>query len=106
MDENIDTVPLAPRADVIGVCGMGVQFRRQAELLRYYRKLGHFVVAGGSYASLLPELYAALADAEIAGEAEYVWKRFCRDFERGGPLALYRKTGSRAHCDQRAHLFV
>ena len=35
VDENIETVPLAPEADLIGVCGMGVQFARQAELLRF-----------------------------------------------------------------------
>ncbi len=28
VDENIETVPLAPRADVIGVCGMAAQFER------------------------------------------------------------------------------
>ena len=33
VDENIETVPLAPRADVVGVCGMAAQFERQAELL-------------------------------------------------------------------------
>jgi len=54
IDENIEPVPLQPLADIIGVCGMGVQFKRQTELLNYYRKRGYFVVAGGSYASLCP----------------------------------------------------
>ncbi|HSC95818.1 MAG TPA: radical SAM protein [Burkholderiales bacterium] len=93
VDENIEPVPRAPRADIVGVCGMGVQHARQAELLAYYRKRGYFVVAGGSYASLCPERYAELADAVIAGEAEYVWPRFCADFEGGAPQALYRETG-------------
>jgi radical SAM superfamily enzyme YgiQ (UPF0313 family) len=93
VDENIEPVPRQPRADIIGVCGMGVQHARQAELLAYYRKRGYFVVAGGSYASLCPERYAALADAVIAGESEYIWPRFCADFERGAPQALYRETG-------------
>jgi radical SAM superfamily enzyme YgiQ (UPF0313 family) len=93
VDENIEAVPRAPRADIVGVCGMGVQHARQAELLAYYRKRGYFVVAGGSYASLCPERYAPLADAVIAGEAEYVWPRFCSDYEGGTPRALYRETG-------------
>ena len=38
IDENIEPVPLQPLADIIGVCGMGVQFKRQTELLYYYRK--------------------------------------------------------------------
>ncbi|HEX8012093.1 MAG TPA: radical SAM protein [Casimicrobiaceae bacterium] len=94
VDENIESVPLAPRADLVGVCGMGVQFRRQSELLAYYRGKGYFTVAGGSYASLCPEHYETIADAVICGEAEYIWKDFCRDFEAGSPRALYRETGA------------
>jgi hypothetical protein len=33
VDENVQSIPLDPRVDVVGVCGMGVQFRRQRELL-------------------------------------------------------------------------
>lgn len=93
VDENVESIPLAPDADVIGVCGMGVQFARQRELLGFYRRLGHFVVAGGSYASLRPDIYAALADCVVAGEAEYQWPRFCADYERGDAAPLYREQG-------------
>jgi radical SAM superfamily enzyme YgiQ (UPF0313 family) len=99
VDENVEPVPLAPEADIVGVCGMGVQFARQRELLAYYRSRGHYVVAGGSYASLCPEKYAALADTTVAGEAEYIWPAFCRDFEAGAPQALYRETGTVALAD-------
>src|SRR3990170_8350838 len=50
VDENVESVPLEPDADIIGVCGMGVQFARQMELLAYYRRIGRYVVAGGSFA--------------------------------------------------------
>ena len=93
IDENIESIPLKPTADLIGVCGMGVQFPRQKELLTYYRSLGFPVVAGGSYASLCPERYENLADSVVAGEAEYIWKEFCRDFEAGAPRHLYQETG-------------
>jgi radical SAM superfamily enzyme YgiQ (UPF0313 family) len=93
IDENIESIPLKPTADLIGVCGMGVQFLRQKELLTYYRNLGFYVVAGGSYASLCPERYESLADSVVAGEAEYIWKEFCRDFEAGAPRHLYQETG-------------
>jgi radical SAM superfamily enzyme YgiQ (UPF0313 family) len=94
LDENIEPVPLEPQADIIGVCGMGVQFPRQRELLEYYRRRGHYVVAGGSYGSLCPEEYEALVDTVVAGEAEYIWKQFCADFERGEPKRLYHETGT------------
>ncbi len=94
IDENVESVPLDPRADIIGICGMGVQFGRQREMLSFYRRKGYFVVAGGSYASLCPEKYESLADTVVTGEAEYIWKEFCRDFESGKPKKVYRETGT------------
>ena len=93
VDENIEAVPHNTDADVVGICGMGVQFPRQRELLAYFRGRGKYVVAGGSYASLCPEEYAEIADTVVAGEAEHIWKSFCADFEAGAPRALYRETG-------------
>jgi radical SAM superfamily enzyme YgiQ (UPF0313 family) len=94
VDENVEPVPLEPDADIVGICGMAVQFRRQRELLAYYRGRGHYLVAGGSYASLCPERYRELADTTVAGEAEYSWRKFCRDFEQSEPQALYKETGA------------
>lgn len=99
VDENIETVPLTPIADVIGICGMAPQFRRQRELLTYYRGRGYYVVAGGSYASLCHADYMPLADTVVAGEAEYIWKTFCHDFENLMPKPLYRETGTVALID-------
>jgi radical SAM superfamily enzyme YgiQ (UPF0313 family) len=93
VDENIEAVPLDANADIVGVCGMGVQLPRQRELLEHFRRRGCHVVAGGSYASLCPEEYAGIADTVVSGEAESIWKTFCADFERGAPERLYRETG-------------
>ena len=99
VDENVEAVPLAPEADIVGVCGMGVQSARQMALLEFYRNRGHYVVAGGSFASLCPEQYAGRADAVIAGEAEYIWPEFCRDFAAGRARSLYKETGVVALAD-------
>lgn len=93
VDENVETVPLHPAADLVGVCGMGVQFPRQQELLRYYRGKGYYVVAGGSYASLCPERYTETADTVVAGEAENIWPAFCSDYACGRPRRLYKEEG-------------
>ena len=93
-DENVEPLPSAPQADLIGVGGMGVQAPRQKELLGRYRAAGYRVIAGGSYASLCPEEYEGIADHVIAGEAEYIWPRFCADCERGAAAPLYRESGS------------
>jgi radical SAM superfamily enzyme YgiQ (UPF0313 family) len=99
VDENVEPIPLEPDVDLVGVCGMGVQYQRQSELLAYYRSRGLFTAAGGSYASLCPEKYADRADAVVAGESEYVWPQFCKDFDAGIPQALYRETETVALTD-------
>ncbi len=99
IDENVEPVPLDPDADIVGVCGMGVQFPRQRELLAHYRSRGYYTVAGGSYTSLCNEKYAPLADTVVAGEAEYIWKEFCVDFLCGEPKPLYHETGTVALTD-------
>ncbi|MDE2183894.1 MAG: B12-binding domain-containing radical SAM protein [Alphaproteobacteria bacterium] len=93
VDENIEAVPPHPHADLIGIGGMGVQAPRQRELLAYFRERGYRTVIGGAAASLMPEKYEGLADTVVAGEAEYVWPRFCRDAEAGAAEPLYRETG-------------
>jgi radical SAM superfamily enzyme YgiQ (UPF0313 family) len=94
VDENVEDVPEHVDADMVGVCGMGVQAERQKQLLARFRAQGHYVVAGGSFASLCPEEYEGHADTVVAGEAEYIWPRFCADFEAGRPEKLYRETGT------------
>jgi len=93
LDENVEPIDWDYDADIVGVCGMGVQFLRQKEILSAFRKRGRYVVAGGSYASLCPHEYSELAETTIAGEAELIWPQFCGDFEKGSPLKLYRQTG-------------
>src|SRR5262245_4036425 len=94
VDENVEPIDFDVPADVVGVCGMAVQFPRQCEIAEEFRRRGRHVVVGGSYASLCPEEYADCADTVVAGEAEYIWPRFCADFEKGRPEQLYRETGT------------
>jgi radical SAM superfamily enzyme YgiQ (UPF0313 family) len=94
IDENIESIDWSTKADIVGVCGMGVQVERQKEILSHFKQQGTFVVAGGSYASLCPEAYQGLADSVIAGESEYIWPQFCRDYLAGKAQALYQETGN------------
>lgn len=94
VDENVERIPWDADVDVVGVCGMAVQFPRQCEIVERFRARGCHVVVGGPYASLCPEEYAAIADTVVAGEAEYRWPRFCADFEKGYPASLYVESGN------------
>ncbi len=93
VDENVEPIPLKPEVDIVGICGMGVQFPRQKELLAYYKQQGYYVVAGGSYASLLPEEYESQANTVVSGEAEHIWPQFCVDYEAGQAQPLYHEKG-------------
>jgi radical SAM superfamily enzyme YgiQ (UPF0313 family) len=94
VDENVEPIDWGASADVVGVCGMAVQYPRQCEIAERFRARGYHVVVGGSYASLCPEEYADVADTVVAGEAEYIWQQFCADFEKRRPARLYRETRS------------
>src|SRR5437899_2359651 len=94
IDENVEPIDWDADADVVGVCGMAVQYPRQREIAERFRQRGCHVVVGGPYASLCPEEYEGVADTVICGEAEYTWPRFCADFEKGQPESLYRETGT------------
>ncbi|MCE9565269.1 MAG: B12-binding domain-containing radical SAM protein [Planctomycetes bacterium] len=94
VDENVEPIDWEADADIVGVCGMAVQFPRQKEIVSHFRNKGAYAVVGGSYASLCPEEYRDVADTVVAGEAEYIWPQFCADFARGKPLARYQETGS------------
>ncbi|MBI4411963.1 MAG: B12-binding domain-containing radical SAM protein [Deltaproteobacteria bacterium] len=92
IDENVEPINWSAEADIVGVCGMGVQAPRQKEILDHFRRRGIYTVAGGSYASLCPEEYEGLVDTVISGEAENIWPKFCADFVSGHPEKLYRET--------------
>ncbi len=93
VDENIEPVPEHPDVDIVGICGMAAQYERQCALVNHYQERGRLVVVGGSYASLCPERYEAVADVVVAGEAERIWPEFCRDYARGTVKRLYQETG-------------
>lgn len=92
IDENVAPIDWSLEADIVGVCGMGIQVPRQKEIIGHFRRQGIYTVVGGAYASLCPEEYEGLCDSIISGEAENIWPWFCRDFIAGQPQPLYRET--------------
>ncbi len=56
VDENIESIPLDPEADIVGVCGMGVQFPRQRELLEQFAQESGDAAAGVARGGLREKL--------------------------------------------------
>lgn len=90
VDEHFQTVPEETDADIVAVSGTNTQFPRQIHWLRHFQH--KYTVAGGPYASLVPENYEGAANTLISGEAEYLWPQFCRDWPN--PKPYYREDGS------------
>ena len=94
VDENIEPVPLEPDADIVGVCGMGVQFPRQKELIAFYRSRAISRWPAAATRRFVRSVTRGLPDVVVAGEAEYIWKQFCADYVQGKHRALYHETGT------------
>lgn len=94
VDENVEPINWDTPAEVVGICGMAVQYPRQREIAQRFRQRGAHVIVGGPYASLCPEQYSDVADTVICGEAEYTWPRFCADVEKGRAESLYREAAT------------
>lgn len=88
--EPIEPVPLDTDADLIGISGMGIGLWRGLALADAFRARGKKVVVGGPMATLVPERVLERADAVCVGDAEAVWERILRDFERGALARVYR----------------
>jgi len=94
IDENIDEVDLeseeVKEADLIGLTVMTAQAPRAYELADKFRKMGKTVVMGGMHVSAMPEEAIRHCDAVVVGEAEEVWPKLLRDWERGKLKKIYK----------------
>ena len=80
-DETVEYLPLAPRADIIGLTVITGTSRRAYCWADYYRSLGITVVLGGPHVSLMPAEAKEHADAVVIGYAEQTWPQLLRDFK-------------------------
>ena len=92
VDENWQDVPLETDADIVAVGGTNTHFPGQVRWLKHFKSKGKYTVAGGPYASLMPEHYDGVADTLISGEAEYTWPQFCAEWPKPG--RYYKAVGT------------
>ena len=83
IDEGIEDVPAALRADVIGMTVITGTAPRAYELAARFRARGIPVVLGGPHVTLVPDDAQPHADAVVVGYAEDTWPQLLRDFVAG-----------------------
>lgn len=89
-DDRIEDIPFDEPFDLVALPVFTPAAMRAIEIAQAFRLRGVLVVAGGVFASLLPEALAPHVDAVCVGEGEPVWRRIVADAERGSLRPLYR----------------
>lgn len=82
-DENIEPIDYDISCDIVGLTGYLMQGPQIFRIAAEFRKRGKLVVLGGPITSLNREGCRGKADVIFVGEAEYTWKQFLRDYQRG-----------------------
>lgn len=91
-DETVEYLPLAPRADIIGLTVITGTSQRAYRWADYYRSLGITVVLGGPHVTLMPQEAKEHADAVVVGYAEQSWPQLLRDYQAKA-MRLYYHPG-------------
>lgn len=94
IDENIDNIDgeleEVQKADVIGLTVMTAQAPRAYELGDRMRGMGKTVIMGGMHVSALPEEALEHCDAVVVGEAEGMWPKLLKDYEKDKLHNIYK----------------
>jgi radical SAM superfamily enzyme YgiQ (UPF0313 family) len=89
-DEKVEPLDLDQGADLVGITAMTTTAPRAYQIADHFRRRGVKVVLGGMHPSALPDEARAHCDSVVVGEAEQLWPRLLRDFERQSLQPIYR----------------
>jgi radical SAM superfamily enzyme YgiQ (UPF0313 family) len=96
IDEEIETIDFDEHFDLIGITALTPKAARAYEIAEEFRRRGVFVIMGGPHASVLPGEAKKFVDSVFVGEAQNLWNRFMKDFNRGNPRPVYDTNGGYA----------
>jgi radical SAM superfamily enzyme YgiQ (UPF0313 family) len=89
VDENFERFrPEA--ADLVGITAFTSSINRAYAIAAQCRRQGIPVVLGGIHASMQPDEAVQYVDSVVVGEAEDIWPRVIKDFEKGRLQKIYR----------------
>lgn len=94
MDERLEAIDLAGRADLVALSVETFTARRAYQIADHFRSRGIAVVMGGYHPSFCPDEALAHADAIVVGDAETTWPQLLTDFRAGTLRRVYRDPGT------------
>ncbi len=77
-------------ADLVGITAFTATATRAYEIARVYHRKKIPTVIGGIHASMLPDEALRYVDTVVIGEAENIWPRLIKDFEKGTLKRVYQ----------------
>jgi len=89
VDERIQKNNLNDNPDIVGVSFECYRQKRAFELAKHYRKKGAKVIFGGVHSTANPEEMLKYCDSVVVGEAEELWPKLLKDFEKGKLKKIY-----------------
>jgi len=92
VDEAIETIDYNSDVDLVGITALTRFAPHAYRIADRFRKNGVKVVMGGMHPSALPKEAIKHCDSVVIGEAECVWRRLIRDFEKGRMQKFYRNN--------------
>jgi len=92
-DDRLEPADGPTDADLVALSVFTPAAARAIELAGAFREQGKTVVAGGVFATALPEEMGRHVDAVVVGEGEASWEQLLTDFERGELKPRYEPDG-------------
>ena len=89
--ETIEDIPFDTDASLIAIGSMGHAIIRSIDIAKAFKKRGKTVILGGYMASLMADEAINYCDCVVIGDAELVWAKALKDFERGNLKKFYKE---------------
>lgn len=89
-DEYIETIDFDEDVDLVGITASTCHAPRAHQIADEFRKRGKSVVMGGIHATALPNEALQHADSVVVGEAENIWEKVIRDFQKNKLDSVYK----------------
>jgi len=90
IDEKTHRINFDKKYDIVGISVNTMDAVRAYEIADIFRKKGRTVILGGCHVSALPNEAKQRADSIVIGEAEEIWPRLLKDFEKGELQPYYQ----------------
>ncbi len=90
IDENVESINFSEKVDLVGITLLTPTASRGYEIAKEFMSRDIPVVLGGIHPSLCPEEAINHCHSLLIGEAEGIWPKLLKDFEKGKMKKIYR----------------